>query len=74
SGGITIGGDGNLIENNEVHDQIRGISLIDGQPRNSIVRNNTVYNHTGAGILSSGPNNSITNNTAYNNVPNYVTQ
>ncbi len=74
SGGITVGGDGNLVENNQVHDQIRGISLIDGQPRNSIVRNNTVYNHSGAGILSSGPNNTITNNTGYNNVPNYVTQ
>jgi parallel beta-helix repeat protein len=71
SGGITIGGDGNLIENNRVHDNPWGISVLSGSPRNTKVRNNTVWNHPGAGVVVGGINTTLENNTAYNNSPDY---
>jgi parallel beta-helix repeat protein len=71
SGGITIGGDGNLIENNRVHDNPWGISVLSGSPRNTKVRNNTVWNHPGAGVVIGGINTTLENNTAYNNSPDY---
>jgi parallel beta-helix repeat protein len=72
--GIYTGGNNNLIEGSQFHDQPMGygIHIYDGSDGvgadNNIVRNNVVYGNSANGmILSSGADNAAYDNTIYNN-------
>ena len=74
-GGITIGGDNNLIYNNLVYSNgSDGIDVVWGSPTNTQLYNNTVWNNNGSGgIYVSGSNTKLINNIVYQNIGGNIT-
>jgi uncharacterized protein YodC (DUF2158 family) len=69
---ISVGGDSNLISNNVVYGNHRGIEVgAAGNGRNTKVLDNTVHDNISTGIGNSGTNTTIKNNIVYGNNPDY---
>jgi hypothetical protein len=67
-GGMTIGGNSNLIYNNLIYQNLGdGMYNIFGSPTNSKIMNNTVWNNAGDGIYNGGSGTLIANNIVYQN-------
>ena len=74
-GGITVGGDNNLIENNRVYSNLStGIKVSSGSPTNTQILNNTVWNNNGSGgIYVDADNTRLSNNNVYQNIGGSIT-
>jgi hypothetical protein len=67
-GGMTIGGDGNLVYNNLVYqNKADGVDIQYGSPSNTKFLNNTMWSNAGSGVYNSGSGTILANNIAYQN-------